>query len=409
MRQLKRLGVDQDRPPSGEQWESVLETASRTYAEFEQDRYTLERSLAISSREMRELYDELKRSSDSQIAIERDKLSRNVAIYEAVLEVSLDAVLVIDQDRRVIGYNRRFSELWDLPVDVLSTHDDDLMLGAVLAKLTSAEEFLARVRYLYEHPMESSHEEIELVDGRCFDRHSAPVVLETGEPCGRVWFFRDVTARKRDERQIRETNWFLDSIVENIPNMVFVKDAATLRFIRVNRGLEELTGWRRDDLCGKSDADFFPPEQAAQFTADDRTVLAQRGLITTDEEIQTRHRGTRSLITKKIPMCDQNGTPIYLLGISEDVTVQREQSVELLAAKAAAEKANRVKSDFLLDMSHELRTPLNAILGFGRVLDRALETKLDGDQRTYLQNIVLAGELMEQLVSDLLDLRSLEE
>jgi signal transduction histidine kinase len=198
MRQLKRLGLDEGRPPALELWQAFLRVVGRSYAEAEQDRYTSERSLMISSREMRELYDALKQSSESQLAIERDKLSRSVAIHEAVLEVSTDGVLVVDQDRRVLGYNRRFAELWQLSPAVLATRNDDELLDAVLKQLADPEGFLAGVRHLYEHPSETSHDEIALRDGRTMERLSAPVVLKTGEPRGRVWFFRDVTGQRQN-------------------------------------------------------------------------------------------------------------------------------------------------------------------------------------------------------------------
>jgi PAS domain S-box-containing protein len=120
---------------------------------------------------------------------------------------------------------------------------------------------------------------------------------------------------------LARTEAFLESIVENIPNMIFVKDAETLRFVRFNRAGEELLGYSRDHLIGKSDYDFFPKEEADFFTGKDREVLSGGRLIDIPKEpVQTRHRGTRLLHTKKIPITDEDGKPRYLLGISEDIT-----------------------------------------------------------------------------------------
>ena len=116
---------------------------------------------------------------------------------------------------------------------------------------------------------------------------------------------------------------FLDSIVENIPHMIFVKDAAELRFVRFNKAGEELLGIARAQMIGKSDYDFFPPEQAAFFVQKDREVLAGRRLVVIDEEPIQTARGLRWLRTKKIPIVDDAGAPRWLLGISEDVTEQR--------------------------------------------------------------------------------------
>ncbi len=136
---------------------------------------------------------------------------------------------------------------------------------------------------------------------------------------------QDITARKQAEIENWQTQHFLNSIIENLPNMVFVKDANTLQFVRLNKAGEDLLGYGREDLLGKSDYDFFPPEQATFFIAKDRSVLANGQVLDIAEEwIQTRNQARRLLHTKKIPILDELGEPKYLLGISEDITEKAE-------------------------------------------------------------------------------------
>ncbi|HEX2679220.1 MAG TPA: PAS domain-containing protein, partial [Polyangiales bacterium] len=124
-------------------------------------------------------------------------------------------------------------------------------------------------------------------------------------------------------------NRFLDSIIEHIPAMIFIKDAKHLRFERFNRAGEELLGLTRDKLIGKTDYDFFPKEQADFFVNKDRAVLREKRLEDVVEEpIQTPH-GTRWLHTKKIPLLDDAGEPEHLLGISLDIT-ERKRAEEVL-------------------------------------------------------------------------------
>ncbi len=131
---------------------------------------------------------------------------------------------------------------------------------------------------------------------------------------------RDVTAYKQAEHQNQRNNAFLDSIIDNIPNMIFVKEAAGLRFERINRAGEKLLGIRREELIGKNDYDLFPRAQADFFVEKDREVLEGRQLVdVTEEEIKTRD-GRRIVHTRKLPILDENGAPKYLLGISEDIT-----------------------------------------------------------------------------------------
>ena len=104
--------------------------------------------------------------------------------------------------------------------------------------------------------------------------------------------------------------------------MVFVKDAENLRFVRFNKAGEEMLGYSRDELASKNDYDFFPKGGADFFVAKDREVLNSGRLLDIPEEpIETREtRGTRMLHTKKIPIQDESGESVYLLGISEDIT-----------------------------------------------------------------------------------------
>jgi PAS domain S-box-containing protein len=133
--------------------------------------------------------------------------------------------------------------------------------------------------------------------------------------------YRNITDRKRAEEELRRTNAFLDSIIENIPDMLFLKDAKELRFVRINKAEEDLLGYSRDDLLGKNDYDFFPKEQADFFTEKDREALLGKKVVDIPEQpLQTRNKGDRILHTKKVPILNVNGEPEYLMGISEDIT-----------------------------------------------------------------------------------------
>lgn len=131
----------------------------------------------------------------------------------------------------------------------------------------------------------------------------------------------DITERKRAEEELRGSESFITSVVENLPNMIFVKDAKDLKFVRFNKAGEDLLGYPREVLIGKSDYEMFPKAEADFFTSKDREVLELGGMLDIPEElIDTKHHGRRILHTRKIPIYDEKGEPRYLLGISEDVT-----------------------------------------------------------------------------------------
>ena len=189
----------------------------------------------------------------------------------------------------------------------------------------------------------------------------------------------DITERKQAEEQLKKVNTFLDSIVENVPIMLFVKDAETLRFELFNRAGERLLGYRREDMLGKNDYDFFPREEADFFIAKDREVLAGKKLVDIPEELIQTRDGLRILHTMKIPILDEHGDPRYLLGISEDIT-ERKALEE--ARRRAAEEGDRMRSILFqteklasigrlsAGVAHEINNPLAYVANNLCVLER---------------------------------------
>jgi PAS domain S-box-containing protein len=221
---------------------------------------------------------------------------------------------------------------------------------------------------------------------------------------------RDIAATNRElaraNLELRRSQIFLDSVVENIPGAVFVKEAAELRFVRLNRAEEELIGRTNAEVAGKTDHDFFPREQADFYVQKDREALSAGQIVDISEEpIDTPTHGRRILHTKKIPILDEAGRPLYLVGISEDITERKAAENDLLAARLEADRANRAKTDFLSQMSHELRTPLTAILGFSQLLEM---DELSVDQRTSVGHILQAGRHLLDLINEILDISRIE-
>jgi len=215
---------------------------------------------------------------------------------------------------------------------------------------------------------------------------------------------RDLAARRRATRDLRRINLFLDATIEALPLMIFVKEAERLSFVRVNKHCEELTGMTRAQLIGKNDFDYFPPEQARFFQDNDRATLASGKLLDIAEEpIETAH-GKRWLHTKKVPLIDADGTPLFLVGISEDITDRRREAEELRAAKEAAEATSRELESFSYSVSHDLRAPLRAINGFSQALLEDNAAQLDDDGKDSLRRVRTAAQRMGELIDDLLEL-----
>jgi two-component system, cell cycle sensor histidine kinase and response regulator CckA len=156
------------------------------------------------------------------------------------------------------------------------------------------------------------------------------------------------------QHELSDPNAFLDAIFENIPHMIFVKDAERLAFSRFNRAGEELLGMPRSALLGKTDHDFWPPEQVEHFIRKDRETLAGGKLLEIDEEPIQTARGLRWLRTKKIPLRDSAGVPRFLLGISEDITEQKQIYEELQRTRQELEQRVALRTAQLSRLNAEL-------------------------------------------------------
>lgn len=142
------------------------------------------------------------------------ELLYRTALLDATSEATIDGIVVIAPDRSVLSHNRRFLEMWQITDETIATMDDRAILDSVLHMLADPERFRERVEHLYEHPDEESREEVLLVDGRIFDRWSAPLRAADGTHYGRAWYFRDISERKRIERALQDSTERLAFLAE---------------------------------------------------------------------------------------------------------------------------------------------------------------------------------------------------
>lgn len=214
---------------------------------------------------------------------------------------------------------------------------------------------------------------------------------------------QDITERMRAEAIVRENEALLSSIVENLPLMIFMKDAAELRFVRFNRAGEALLGYSREDLIGKSDYELFPPEQADFFTQEDREVLESGQLRDIAEEPIATRRGERFLHTKKIPILDKEGKPVYLLGISEDITDRKLAEEEKVNLQAQLSQSQKLESVGRLagGVAHDFNNMLSAILGHAQLAmmrGRSAEM-IQQDLKTIEDSALRSADLIRKLLA----------
>jgi len=134
-----------------------------------------------------------------------DILLRQNAVLQAQIEASIDGISIVDENRNIVYYNQRICDLWRIPINIIETGDDHQFMKWVLSNLVDPEIFCAKIEHLYENPHNSSVDEVVLKDGHIFDCYSTSVKSSAKDfYYGRIWYFRDITDRRKAEKLIQQ-------------------------------------------------------------------------------------------------------------------------------------------------------------------------------------------------------------
>jgi len=214
-------------------------------------------------------------------------------------------------------------------------------------------------------------------------------------------------SQKKADDALRENEFALRQIIDNVPVMIFAKDKAK-RFVLANREFAKSYGKHVNMIEGKKQSEIHLYEdELTRYITDDEMVLNKRESVFNANESFTNHNGDRRILqTVRIPINTDTEKGIAILGVAIDITERNKVEAELTRAKEKAEESDRLKTAFLANMSHEIRTPMNAIIGFSELLN---DSSLAADsRREFISLIADNSKALLKLIEDIIDVSKIE-
>jgi PAS domain S-box-containing protein len=324
---------------------------------------------------------------------------------ENLIENLQVGVLVEDEDRRIVLANEMFCSLFGLDAEPEDMIGHDCSSYADMSKdfFINPIRFVNDIDVLLENRELVVGQELELIDGRFFERDFIPLFVE-GEYKGTMWKYRDVSLRKASEKDLKYSEEKYRSIIRNM-NLGLIEVDTKERILYANQSFCEMAGYQQHELIGHNPSELFLTNENKHLMIE-KNIMRQQGVSDAYEvNVELRNGDMRWWLVSGAPLYSNEGELIGSIGIHLDITKQKELEYNLTTARQQALASATAKEIFLTNMSHELRTPLNGIMGIVRELRR---TASDNTMKGHLESVHFAAEHLLNILNDILDLSRID-
>ena len=326
-------------------------------------------------------------------------LKKTLSLLNATLESTADGIYVVDQHDRITGYNQNFMNMWNIPLALMESGDNETVVNHVLSQIKNPKEFLSSIQDLLVNPSRESFDMIEFNDGKIFERYSKPQKIGDSV-VGRVWSFRDVTERKLAEEAKIASEIRYRRLFETAQDGILILDADTGQIVEVNPFLITMLGFSRDQFLGKKLWEIGLFKDIVANKENFEELQRKEYVRYEDMPIETAD-GQRIAVEFLSNVYTVNNKKVIQCNI-RDITVRKKLEEDLKIKAAELVRSNIELQQFAYVASHDLQEPLRAISGFTELLVKRYHGKIDEKADKYLDFITEGTLRMQQMIQDLL-------
>ncbi|NET08015.1 MAG: response regulator [Symploca sp. SIO2B6] len=221
-----------------------------------------------------------------------------------------------------------------------------------------------------------------------------------GNTEGIACLIQDISTRKEAEAALQKQALMFENINDGV-----ILTNLNGEIIDWNPAAENIFGYSKAEMLGKTSGIVYQPEQAKQLTREMLESLVSEQRWTKEIEFICKDGSVGVCETTFVPLDDENGEISSTMGVNRDITERKQYENQLVAARESAVEAAQAKARFLANMSHEIRTPMNGVLGMSELL---LSTNLTPQQLKFVQTLQVSGEHLLEVINDILDFSKLE-
>ncbi len=320
------------------------------------------------------------------------------ALLEAHNESSLDGLLLVDTKGKILSYNKRFVQIWNMPQHITDASDDEAALNFAMEQLVRPQQFIEKVQWLYNHPADTSLDELEFKNGKIIERHGYPVVGENGGYYAWSWTFKDITEAKQAELSLRRSEENFRQLADLIPQKISSADGAGAVYY-YNQSWLDYTGMGLQQLQQHGWADCMHPDEVAPISEQWIKSVKTGNDFEVELQLKDKEGNYKWHLSRAVAVKDENGKTVKWIGSMTEIQKIKEDE--------------KRKDVFLTMVSHELKTPVTSIKGYVQVLLMMLsETKETTPVlkpiTSSLKRIDIQISRLTRLITEMLDMSRIE-